>query len=148
TSTGENFFANVSFDRNALEFYKAFKVSAAAGFLGMMHCEDASIVADAKQAMVAEGRDSLHNVGLSAPVIAEVVGVQRAVAISEAAGIPVYILHTSSERALRVAEDAMRRGLPVYVETRPVYLHLTEDVYLRPDVGLFMGTPLLRQKSD
>jgi dihydropyrimidinase len=81
-------------------------------------------------------------------VIAEVVAVQRVVAIAEATGAPVYVLHTSSERALRVAEEAMSRGLPVFVETRPLYLHLTEEVYMRPDVGLYMGTPLLRGKRD
>jgi dihydropyrimidinase len=148
TSTGENFLANLAFDVNALGFYKAFKASGAAGVLSMMHCEDASIVADARETMVAEGRGSLHNIAQSAPVIAEVVAVQRVVAIAEATGIPVYILHTSSERALRVAEEAMGRGLPVYVETRPLYLHLTEEVYLRPDVGMYMGTPLLRGKRD
>jgi dihydropyrimidinase len=148
SSTGEEFLANLSFDRNALGFYKAFKASGAAGILSMMHCEDASIIADSKETMVAEGRGSLHNIGLSAPTVAEVVAVQRVVAIAEATGAPVYILHTSSARALHVAEEAMSRGLPVYVETRPVYLHLTEDVYLRPDVGLYVGTPLLRQKRD
>jgi dihydropyrimidinase len=148
TSTGENFLANLGFDRNALGFYKAFKASGAAGVLSMLHCEDASILADLKETMVAEGRGSLHAVGQSAPAIAEVVAVQRAVAIAEATGVPIYILHTSSGRALRVAEEAMGRGLPVYVETRPVYLHLTEDVYLRPDVGLFMGSPVLREKRD
>ena len=40
----------------------------------------------------------------------------------------------SSGRALKVAEDAMRRGLMVYVETRPMYLHVTADVYQRSDV--------------
>jgi dihydropyrimidinase len=148
TSTGENFFANLAFDVNALGFFKAFKASGAAGILSMMHCEDASIVADARETMVAEGRGSLHNIAQSAPAIAEVVAVQRAVAIGEATGAPIYILHTSSERALKVAEEAMGRGLQVYVETRPFYLHVTEEAYLRPDVGLYMGTPLLRQKND
>jgi dihydropyrimidinase len=148
TSTGENFFANLAFDVNALAFYKAFKASGVAGILSMMHCEDASIVADARETMIAEGRGSLHNIAQSAPAIAEVVAVQRAVAIGEATGSPIYILHTSSERALRVAEEAMSRGLQVYVETRPFYLHVTEEAYLRPDVGLYMGTPLLRQKRD
>src|SRR5439155_18734847 len=84
----------------------------------------------------------------SAPIIAEVVAVQRAVAIAEATRAPIYILHTSSGRALRVAEDAIRRGLSVYVETRPMYLHLTQDVYQRPDAGLYLGGPPLREKWD
>jgi len=84
TSTGEDFLANLSFDRNALGFYKAFKASGAAGVVSMLHCEDASILADSRETMVAEGRGSLHNVGQSAPIIAEVVAVQRGVAIAEA----------------------------------------------------------------
>jgi dihydropyrimidinase len=60
----------------------------------------------------------------------------------------MYILHMSSGRALRVAEEAMARGLPVYVETRPMYLHLTAEVYQRPDAGLYLGGPPLRSKWD
>src|SRR5207249_11882826 len=101
--------------------------------LSMMHCEDASILAEAGERLVAEGRGSIHNFSQSAPVVAEVVAVQRAVALAEATGAPMYILHTSSGRALKVAEEAMSRGLPVYVETRPMYLHLTQEVYMRPD---------------
>ena len=42
----------------------------------------------------------------------------------------------------------MARGLPVYVETRPMYLHLTQEVYQRPDAGLYLGGPPLREKWD
>ena len=42
----------------------------------------------------------------------------------------------------------MARGLPVYVETRPMYLHLTQEVYRRPDAGLYLGGPPLRDKWD
>ena len=147
-STGEDFLARASFDEHALGWYKAFKASGQAGVLSMLHCEDYSILAEAQETLMAEGRGSIHNFSQSAPIIAEVVAVQRAVAIAEATGAPIYILHTSSGRALRVAEDAIRRGLPVYVETRPMYLHLTQDVYQRPDAGLYLGGPPLREKWD
>ena len=52
---------------------------------------------------MAEGRGTIHNFSQVAPVIGEVVAVQRAVAIAEATGSPMYILHTSSGRALKVA---------------------------------------------
>jgi dihydropyrimidinase len=42
----------------------------------------------------------------------------------------------------------MARGLPIYVETRPLYLHFTEEVYLKPDVGLYIGEPPMRETSD
>ncbi len=105
-------------------------------------------MAEAQERLMAEGNGSIHNFSQSAPAIAEVVAVQRAVAIAEATGSPIYILHTSSGRALQVAEEAMHRGLPVYVETRPMYLHLTAEVYQRPDAGLYLGGPPLRDKWD
>ena len=80
--------------------------------------------------------------------MAEVVATQRAVAMVEATGTPIYIVHVSSERALRVAEDAQRRGLPVYVETRPIYLHLTRDRLEGPTPGLYVSQPPLREQSD
>jgi dihydropyrimidinase len=147
-STGEDFLARVSFDANVLGWYKAFKASGPAGVLSMLHCEDYAILTEAQESAMAEGRGSIHNFSQSAPVVAEVIAVQRAVAIAEATGSPIYILHMSSGRAQKVAEDAMSRGLPVFVETRPMYLHLTQDVYQRPDAGLYLGGPPLREKWD
>ena len=138
----------MSFDQNAVAWFKAFRDAGPAGVLSMLHAEDASIMAEAQERLMAEGKGSIHNFSQSAPVVAEVVAVQRAVAIAEATGTPIYILHTSSGRALQVAEDAMRRGLPVFVETRPMYLHLTAEVYQRPDAGLYLGGPPLRDKWD
>jgi len=147
-STGEDFLARESFDLNALAWLRVFKASGPAGVLSMLHAEDYSIMAEAQERLMAEGRGAIHNFGQSAPVVAEVVAVQRAVAIAEATGSPIYILHMSSGRAQRVAEEAMARGLPVYVETRPMYLHLTQEVYQRPDAGLYLGGPPLREKWD
>ncbi len=147
-STGEDFLARAGFDQNAVAWHKSFRDSGPAGVLSMLHAEDWSIMAEAQERLMAEGKGSIHNFSLSAPAIAEVVAVQRAVGMAEAFGIPIYILHMSSGRALAVAEEAMRRGLPIFVETRPMYLHLTAEVYQRPDAGLYLGGPPLRDKWD
>jgi dihydropyrimidinase len=60
----------------------------------------------------------------------------------------MYVVHISSERALRSVEEAKARGVPVYVETRPLYLHLTSERFLQPDVALYLGSPPLREKRD
>jgi len=147
-STGEDFMARPAYDGHVLEWYRTHRESGAAGVLSMMHAEDYSILQEARDRLMAEGKGSIHNLAQSAPVIAEVVAVQRVVAIAEATGAPMYILHMSSGRALKVAEEAMARGLPIYVETRPMYLHLTQEVYQRPDVGLYLGGPPVRDKWD
>ena len=136
------------FDQNVPGFIAAMHAARAAGVLVMMHCEDAAIVQTTAERMMTEGRASLEHFADARPVVAEVVATQRAVAMVEATGTPIYIVHVSSERALRVAEDAQRRGLPVYVETRPIYLHLTRERLEGPTPGLYVSQPPLREQSD
>jgi len=57
-------------------------------------------------------------------------------------------VHLSSERALRVTEEAQARGVPVYVETRPIYLHLTRERFDGDTPGLYIGQPPLRTRDD
>jgi dihydropyrimidinase len=60
----------------------------------------------------------------------------------------VYIVHLSSALALTSARRAQAAGLPVFVETRPVYLHLTGEVLAEPDGGKYIGSPPLREPGD
>jgi dihydropyrimidinase len=61
---------------------------------------------------------------------------------------PLYVVHLSSARALDVCRAARRMKLPFYVETRPLYLHLTEEKLTGPDAPLFIGQPPLRSRAD
>ena len=99
---------------------------------------------------MAEGRGALHgqNFAESRPVVAEEIATERAVAISEATGAPIYIVHISSERAMRAAEAGKVRGLPVFTEVRFLYLHLTRERFDEPDGAIYTGDPPLRDKSD
>ena len=142
------FMVRRTFDRTVPGFMIALRAAGEAGVLMMVHCEDAAIVSTTGARLVAEGRGSLRYFPEARPVLAEVVATQRAVAMSESTGAPIYLVHLSSEGALRVAEDAQARGLPVYVETRPIYLHLTDERFEGPDRGLFVGQPPLRTPSD
>jgi len=55
--------------------------------------------------------------------------VHRAIALAEMAGVPVYIVHLSSEDALNQVREARDRGLPALQKTCPQYLLLSlEDV--------------------
>jgi len=147
TST-KTFMREPYFDTNAVAFVKAFRLSGVAGVLSMIHCEDASTLAELDERMVADGRGSLTNLALSRPVVTEELAVQRAVAISETTGAPIYIVHLSSERALRAAEVGQSRGLPIYIETRPMLIHLNESRLLNPDAGLYAGSPPIRSQRD
>ena len=142
------FMVRRQFDQNAEGYLQTLAEAGATGVLTMIHCEDAAIIAGTAARMMADGRGSLEYFPDARPVAAEVAATQRAVAMSETTGAPIYIVHLSSERALRVAEAAQARGLPVYVETRPIYLHLTRERFEGPTPGLYVGQPPLREQSD
>ena len=142
------FMVRPTFDSRAPGFVNTMHAARETGVLMMMHCEDAAIVQITAERMVAEGRGSLAYFADARPVAAEEAATLRAVAMAEATGTPIYIVHLSSERALRIAEAAQQRGLPVYVETRPIYLHLTRERFEGPTPGLYIGQPPLREQSD
>jgi dihydropyrimidinase len=60
----------------------------------------------------------------------------------------LYVVHLSSARALDACRAARAAGLPVLVETRPLYLHLTDERLNGPDAPLYVGQPPLRSKAD
>jgi dihydropyrimidinase len=142
------FMSMESYDRDALGFLKATDIAGRNQMLTMIHCEDYALIAWSVENLLAAGRGSLRYYPESRPVISEVVATQRAVALAEATGAPVYVVHLSSAGALRVCQNAQARGLPVYVETRPLYLHLTSERFEDADAGKYVGQPPLRAASD
>ncbi|HYI16452.1 MAG TPA: amidohydrolase family protein [Thermomicrobiales bacterium] len=142
------FMSTPTYDANALGFLKATDAAGRHGLLTLIHCEDYPIIRWSVDRLLEEGRGSLANYPASRPVISEVVATQRAVALCEITGAPVYIVHLSSAAALEVCCDAQARGLPVYVETRPLYLHLTSERFMDADGAKYVGQPPLREESD
>ena len=142
------FMVRPAFDERADGFVDTMRAVVDAGLLMLVHCEDAAMVADTAARFVAEGRGGLENFADARPVEAEEVATRRAIAMAEETGAPIYIVHLSSERAMLAAEEARERGLPVYVETRPIYLHLTRERFEGPTPGLYIGQPPLRTQHD
>jgi len=77
------------------------------------------------------------------PVSAEVEAVDEAIALTRRTGAPVCIVHLSSAAALDRCLQARAAGLPVYVEIRPLYLHLTRERFAEPDAAKYVGAPPL-----
>ena len=136
------------FDPNAAAFLNAIETAGAAGILTMVHAEDTSILAHQASELEARGQTSIAYLADARPALAEEVAMMRAVAMAEQSGSPMYAVHVSSERALRVAQAARARGLPFFIETRPIYLHLTRERFDGPDAGIYVGQPPLREQAD
>jgi dihydropyrimidinase len=97
---------------------------------------------------MAEGRGAIANYPLSRPIASEVSATARAVAFAEVTGAPSYIVHLSSAGALAEVRRGRERGVPLTVETRPLYLHLTEERFAEPDGAKYVGQPPLRTPTD
>src|SRR5215469_2872201 len=142
------FMTSDDFDSRADEMLEVVRAAGQHGMLTLIHCEDGAMVRYACSQLLAAGRGSLADWAASRPVAAERSAVERAVSICEVTGSPVYIVHLSSQAALDAARRGRVRGLPVYVETRPLYLYLTSAALAEPLGGRYIGAPPLREDSD
>ncbi|HEX4092303.1 MAG TPA: amidohydrolase family protein [Trebonia sp.] len=119
-----------------------------AGALTLVHCEDARMLAHAGHQLIESGRGSAGDFPDARPVSAEVEAVEQAIALCRLTGAPIYIVHLSSAAALDRCRQARAAGLPVSVETRPLYLHLTRERFAEPDGAKYVGAPPLRETAD
>jgi dihydropyrimidinase len=119
-----------------------------AGSLTLLHCEDAHILRQTGQDLIAAGQGGMSHFPDARPVRAEAEAVDQAIGLARDTGAPVYVVHLSSAAALERCTRAKAAGLPVYVETRPLYLHLTRERFDEPDAGKYVGAPPLREQSD
>ena len=130
--------------------FKAMRQTAKNGALICMHAENGSVIDVIVQQALAEGKTAPIYHALTRPTRAEAEAVHRAIALAEMAGVPVYIVHLSSEDALNQVREARDRGLPAFAETCPQYLLLAlEDV---ADAGWegakYVFTPPLRERRN
>jgi dihydropyrimidinase len=142
------FLSNPDFAAGTPGLADAIASAGRAGALTLVHCEDAGMLAHAGQALIESGRGAVPNFPDARPVSAEVEAVDQAIALCRLTGAPIYIVHLSSAAALDRCRQARAAGLPVYVETRPLYLHLTRERFAEPDAAKYVGAPPLRDQAD
>ncbi|HKD62162.1 MAG TPA: dihydropyrimidinase [Terracidiphilus sp.] len=131
--------------------FKAMRRTAKNGALICMHAENGSVIDVIVQQALAEGKTAPIYHALTRPTVAEAEAVNRAIAMAEIAGVPVYIVHLSSEDALNQVREARDRGLPAFAETCPQYLLLSlEDNMVDKgwEGAKYVFTPPLREKRN
>jgi dihydropyrimidinase len=130
--------------------FKALRQTAKNGALICMHAENGSVIDVIVQQALAEGKTAPIYHALTRPTKAEAEAVHRSIAMAEMAGVPIYIVHLSSEDALNQVREARDRGLPAFAETCPQYLLLSlEDVADKGWEGAkYVFTPPLRERRN
>src|SRR6185436_6016710 len=97
------------------------------GGMVCMHAENGSAIDVLIQKAIAEGKTTPEWHALTRPMTAEAEATHRAIALAEIAGVPIYFVHLSAGDAMEEVRAARARGLPVFAETCPQYLYLSED---------------------
>src|ERR1700723_461514 len=128
--------------------FKTMNAAADCGGMICMHAENGGAIDVIVQRALAEGKRSPKYHALTRPTTAEAEATNRAIALAEIAGTPVYIVHLSCSEALEKVREARDRGLRVYAETCPQYLYLSLDDMNAPgfEGAKYVFTPPLREK--
>lgn len=137
-----------NFDGQGRQFLEVMQNAGELGLLSLIHCEDGCIIGHLTEQLVAAGNTGPKYYPASRPVFSEEVAVTRAIGFAEAANAPIYVVHLSSQAALEACHRARARGIPVYVETRPLYIYLTSERFSEPVGAKYVGNPPLREASD
>jgi dihydropyrimidinase len=114
------------------ELYQIFLRSAELGALPLVHAENGDVIARLQDKYMAEGITGPEGHAYSRPPEVEGEAANRAIMIADAAGVPLYVVHVSSESAHEAIRRARALGKRVYGEPLVQHLTLDESEYLNP----------------
>ncbi|MBI1741859.1 dihydropyrimidinase [Candidatus Acetothermia bacterium] len=130
--------------------FRAMKRSADNAALICMHAENGGVIDLLIKRNLSEGKTSPNYHALSRPATTEEEATHRVIKLSEMAGVPVYIVHVSSHRAMEQIRAARDQGLPTYGETCPQYLFLSYEDYSDGsfDGAKYICSPPIREQAN
>ena len=143
-------FTTYNIQLNYAESLQVFRQAREFGALVCVHAENDAIITQAKEALIGAGRTTPRDHARSRPRMAEIEAVERICRFAEYLDQPVMLFHISTSEGARAVRAAQDRGAPVWAETCPHYLFMTEDVLERPGLegAKWMCSPPQRTVAD
>ena len=112
------------------------------GGMAMVHAENGCCKAYLEDTFRSQGKTGAGHYLDSAPNILEAEAVNRAATMAMITGSPLYPVHLSTHEVVPILEHYKDKGLPLYAETCPHYLTLTNEDMLRGGYRLKVAPPL------
>lgn len=103
------------------------------GAMPTVHAENGELVFLLQKEVAAMGITGPEGHPLSRPPTVEGEAANRAIAIAEVLGVPIYVVHVSCMEAAEAIARARARGQRVYGEVLAGHLVLDDSVYRHPD---------------
>jgi dihydropyrimidinase len=120
------------------------------GAMPTVHAENGELVFMLQKEVAAKGILGPEGHPLSRPPIVEGEAVNRAIAIADVLGVPIYIVHVSCIEAAEAIARARARGQRVYGEVLAGHLIVDDSVYRHPDfatAAAYVMSPPFRPKG-
>jgi dihydropyrimidinase len=132
------------------EMFSTLKLAAELGVITTAHCENAELVGQLQQILLAGGKIGPEWHEPSRPEAVEAEGTGRFATFLEQTGAAGYVVHLSCAPALRAAVEAKLRGVRLYVESVLPHFLLDKTYAERPGVeGMkHVMSPPLRDKRN
>lgn len=130
--------------------YGVCRLAAELGVVVTAHCENADLVAELQQKLLAEGKTGPEWHEPSRPESVEAEGTAHFATFVEMTGAKGYVVHLSNARALDAALDARARGVDLSVEVVIPHLTLDKTYAERPGVegAKYVMSPPLRDQAN
>ncbi|MFK7868707.1 MAG: dihydropyrimidinase [Roseobacter sp.] len=137
---------NIALDDAAI--LRTMRCAKEAGALVCVHAENDAIINEARAGLIANGHTTPRDHARSRPRMAEIEAVERMCRFAEYTGARVMLFHISTAEGAEAVAAARKRGAPVWAETCPHYLFMTEEVLDWDEGGKWMCSPPQRTKAD
>ena len=115
------------------EMFASFKRCAELGAMPLVHAENGDVVASLQAELMAAGITGPEGHAYSRPPEVEGEAANRAIMLADQAGVPLYVVHTSSIQAHEAIRRARSFGQRVYGEPLIQHLVLDESEYHHAD---------------
>lgn len=125
-------------------------VAKAENALVCVHAENHAMIRWATARLLAEGKTAPRHQAEAHPRLAEIEAAGRLIALAELVRQPVMLFHVSTAETIALVRAARESGLPIWAETCPQYLYLTDADMDRPGTegAKWMCSPPLRKTAD
>jgi dihydropyrimidinase len=132
------------------EMYKTMTLAKELGVIVTAHCENAELVGQLQQHLLAQGKTGPEYHEPSRPESVEAEGTNRFATFLENTGATGYVVHLSCQPALEAAVAAKAKGIPIFVESVIPHFMLDKTYAERPGVeGMkHVMSPPLRDKRN
>ena len=114
------------------EMFASFTRCRELGAIPFVHAENGDLIAGLQAKLLAEGNCGPEAHAYSRPTTVEGEATNRAIMIADAVGVPVYIVHCSSEEAHEAIRRWKQHGTRVWGEPLVQHLLLDETEYANP----------------